>query len=81
MTLYDDNEDEVPPPIFDETKLCVKQFNKRKATSPDDIPIEKYQCSATATQELHELITTIWKSERVPHELVLTDMMMIYKKK
>ena len=81
MLLHDENEEIVPLPNITETKLCVKQLNKGRATGPDEVPIEQYQCSETACQELHELITTIWESEEVPDELVLGDMMMIYKKK
>ena len=71
----------VPLPTFDEVESCVKHQKKEKATGPDDIPIEQYQHSKKACEELHQVILTIWDSEDVPEEMVLGDMMMIYKKK
>ena len=81
MILHSEDEEEVPLPTFDEVKTCVNHQKKEKATGPDDIPIEQYHYSEKACEELHSIIVTIWESEEVPEDLVLGDMMMIYKKK
>ena len=81
IILHSDSELDVPPPTLDEVSACVKQLKKGKSTGPDEVPIEQYQSSQRACRELWEVILSIWDDEQIPEELVLGDMMMLYKKK
>ena len=81
IELCDDNAENTPLPQLEEIEMCVKQLSKGKAAGPDDIPIEQYKHSERARHELMHVVTTIWNSEQVPDNLVLGDMIMLYKKK
>ena len=77
----DEETNEVPEPTRQEIESCIKTLKKGKATGPDDIPIEQYKASETATTELLYLIQSIWREEVMPEDFVLAEMMMHYKKK
>ena len=79
--LHAEDEAVVPLPALEETAACVKKLNKGKAAGPDGIPIEQYQSSQNATEELHKIIVNIFETENIPNEFVTADMMMLYKKK
>ena len=79
--MHAENEEDVPPPSLEEIKDCVKQLKKDKGTGPDDIPIEQFKCSEDACEELWHTISAVWEEVETPEEMVLSDMMMIYKKK
>ena len=81
VVLHSNNEEEVPPPSLDEVKACVKKLSNGKGTGPDEVPIEQYQSSEIACEELWQVIQSSWETEEIPEEFVLADMMMIYKKK
>ena len=81
VQLHSINEEDEPLPSLEEVTACVNQLTKGKATGPDEVPIEQYQASQRACEELKNVIVSIWESEEIPESLVLGDMMMIYKKK
>ena len=81
VVLHAEEEQEVEMPSLEEVESCVKKLKKGKAVGPDGIPVEQFHANDRACRELHDLILTIFESEEVPEELVLGDMMMIYKKK
>ena len=81
VILHADDEAPVPLPTLEETIACIKKLSKGKAAGPDGIPIEQYQSSQSATEELHKIIATIFETEDIPTEFVTADMMMLYKKK
>lgn len=81
VILHSASETEVPLPTFDEVKACVLKLSKGKGTGPDEVPIEQYQSSNLACEELLRVIRSTWDTEIMPEEFILGDMMMIYKKK
>ena len=80
VILHSDDEAPVPPPSMEETIACVCKLSRGKASGPDDIPIEQYQLSSSACEELHKVLVMIFETEDVPEEFVTGDMLMLYKK-
>jgi hypothetical protein len=65
----------------DELDLCLNALAKSKAVGEDGIPVEAYRSSATARALLFELIRVIWRSEKVPKDLVRGIFLPIFKNK
>ena len=66
---------------FEEVKVCVNRLRSNKACGPDSIPVEQYKYSEAATEELYNVLLSIWQDEIIPENFALGDMMMHYKKK
>ena len=76
------NGEEDPPIIsFEEVTNAVKCLKKNKACGPDGVPIEQYKSSEVACKELLNLFEQVWIDEQIPENLVLGEMLMLYKKK
>ena len=59
----------------------MKSLKSNKAWGPDNIPVEQYKSSDAATEELFDVLLSIWQEETIPEDFALGDMMMHYKKK
>ena len=62
-------------------KDCVNRLKSNKACGPDSIPVEQFKYSEAATEELYNVLLSIWQDEIIPDDFALGDMMMNYKKK
>ena len=68
------NGEEDPPIIsFEEVTNAVKCLKKNKACGPDGVPIEQYKSSEVACKDVDD--------EQIQENLVLGEMLMMYKKK
>ena len=66
---------------LEEVEDCMKSLKSNKACGPDTIPVEQYKSSDAATNELYDVLLSIWQEESIPDDFALGDMMMHYKKK
>ena len=64
----------------EELEACFKALNRNRKAGWDNIPIEGYDESPTAKQELFRIVRLIWDSELPPPELVRGIFIMLYKK-
>ncbi|MEO2222100.1 MAG: reverse transcriptase domain-containing protein, partial [Candidatus Poseidoniia archaeon] len=64
----------------DELEACFKALNKNRKAGWDNIPIEGYDGSLSAKQELFRIVRLIWDSELPPPDLVRGIFIMLYKK-
>ena len=71
----------MPDISADEVEICKAKLKHNKSTGSDGIPVEQYEASDIAVNELHQVLLTIWKDEDIPDDFVLADMLMHYKKK
>jgi exonuclease III len=74
-----DREGDVP--TTEELEFCLAALSKQKATGPDLVPIEAYRASGEAKGDLFALVRRIWKEEDVPEDLVLCELITIFKNK
>ena len=65
----------------EELDKALSGMKTGKAPGWDDVPVELYQNSKTAKEELFRIIRLIYDSETVPPELVRGVFIMLYKKK
>ena len=76
-----ENTTEIVPPISpDEVHACLDKMQRRKATGTDGIPVEAYQASKNAAEELTSLLIEIWETEQMPTEMAVGTMIMMHKK-
>ena len=68
-------------PTDEELEFCLRALANRKCTGHDQVPIEAYRLSAQAKGDLFALIRRMWLEEDVPSDLVLCDLITIYKGK
>jgi exonuclease III len=61
--------------------LCVKALAKRKATGSDEAPIEVYQRSKGAREDLFQLVRLCWGREVMPESLAEGVFIALYKGK
>ena len=64
----------------DELRVCLKAKRSGKATGWDDVPVEAYRGSVEATNDLFRICRLMWRTEKIPPDLVRGVFMMIYKK-
>ena len=79
LTPASSREGDVPSDA--ELDLCLKALAKAKATGPDKIPVEAYRASEEARGDLFKLIRQIWREEDVPKDMVLAELITIFKNK
>ena len=65
----------------EELDKALSGMKTGKAPGWDDVPVELYQNSKTAKEELFRIIRLIYDSETVPPELVRGVFIMLYKNK
>lgn len=75
--LYDDEEENTtkwehvpePPPLKSEVARAIGQTASRKATGPDDVPVELFQKGGETTVErMHRICMAIWENGEWPDE-------------
>ena len=64
-----------------ELSEALASLKSGKAPGIDRIPIEAYQQSSAAREELFRITELIWETEVVPEDSVLRIFIMLYKKK
>ncbi len=90
-TPAEKDRDEAPPlppahtrqddvPTDEELEFCLKALACRKATGCDQVPIEAFRASGQAKLDLFALLRRIWCEEDVPDEMVICELVVIYKK-
>jgi hypothetical protein len=67
-------------PTDEDLEFCLVALANRKATGWDKVPIEAYRASDQAKNDLFALIRRIWREEDVPEELVICELLVLYKK-
>ena len=65
----------------EELETCLKGMNNGRTPGWDGIPIEAYQNSISAKQELFRIVRLIWDTEVIPDDFVKGLFVMLYKKK
>jgi hypothetical protein len=68
-------------PSDKELDFCLEALAKHKATGPDKVPAESFRASAEAKADLFTLLRRIWREEDVPKDIVLAELITIYKGK
>ena len=63
-----------------ELEQCFKALNRNRKPGWDNIPIEAYEGSISAKQELFRIVRLIWDTELPPPDLVRGIFIMLYKK-
>ena len=75
------NEEEVPPPTYQEVTQVIEKLNTHKSAGPDNITAELIKTGGTALkQRIHKLIVKIWDEETLPREWTEGIFCPIYKK-
>ena len=70
------------PPTMAELKAAIMELNAGKACGEDGIPAEILQANSDALlPELHELLSLIWETGVVPHEMRNAKIVTLYKNK
>jgi len=71
----------VPEPSASEVKLAIKKPKSHKSPGIDQIPAELITAGGgTICLEIHKLITSIWKKEKLPEEWKESIIVPIHKK-
>ena len=60
--------------------MCLKALRAQKAVGHDGLPIEAFRASSEAKADLFALTRLMWAEEVVPDDLVLCELISIYKK-
>jgi exonuclease III/alkylhydroperoxidase family enzyme len=68
-------------PTDEELEFCLAALANRKCMGHDQVPIEAYRLSTQAKGDLFALIRRMWLEEDVPSDLVLCELITIYKGK
>jgi hypothetical protein len=59
----------VPDPSASEVELAIEKLKSHKSPGIDHIPAEMFTAGVrTICLEIHKLITSIWKKEKLPEE-------------
>ena len=71
----------VPEPSAAEFELAIGKLKSHKSPGIDQIPAELFKAGGrTICLEIHKLITSIWKKEKLPEEWKKSIMIPIHKK-
>ena len=71
----------VPEPSAFEVELAIDKLKDHKSPGIDGIPAELIKAgSGTICLEIHKLITSIWKKEKLPEEWKESIIVPIHKK-
>ena len=71
----------VPEPSASEVELAINKLKSHKLPGIDEIPAELIKArSGTTCGEIHKLITSIWKKEKLPEEWKESIIVHIHKK-
>ena len=71
----------VPEPSASEVKLAIDKLKSHKLPGIDQIPAELIKAGGrTIYLEIHKLITSIWKKEKLPEEWKESIIVPIHKK-
>jgi len=71
----------VPDPSASEFELAIEKLKSHKSTGIDQIPAELIKVGGrTLCLEIHKLITSIWKREKLPEEWKESIIIPIHKK-
>ena len=71
----------VPEPSAFEVELVISKLQSHKSPSIDEIPAELIKAGrGTICGEIHKLITSIWKKEKLPEEWKGSIIVPIHKK-
>ena len=71
----------VPEPSASEVELAIDKLKSHKSPGIDQIPAELIKAGARKIcLEIHKLITSIWKKEKLPEEWKESIIVLIHKK-
>ena len=71
----------VPEPSAFEVELAIGKLKSHKSAGTDEIPAELIKAGGgTTSGEIHKLITSIWKKEKLPEEWKESIIVPIHKK-
>ena len=72
----------VPEPRASEFELAIGKLKSHKSPGIDQIPAELIKAGGgrTICLEIHKLITSIWKKEKLPEEWKVSIIVSIHKK-
>ena len=71
----------VPEPSASEVELAIDKLKSHKSPGIDQIPAELIKAGCrTICMEIHKLITSIWKKEKLPEEWKESKIIPIHKK-
>jgi hypothetical protein len=71
----------VPEPSASELELAIDKLKSKKSPGIDQIPAEMIKAGGrTICFEIHKLITSIWKKEKLPEEWKESIVVPIHKK-
>jgi hypothetical protein len=71
----------IPEPSASEVELDINKLKSRKSPGINQIPAEMIKArSRTISLEIHKLITSIWKKEKLPEEWKESIIVPIHKK-
>jgi hypothetical protein len=71
----------VPEPSASEVELAIDKLKRHKSAGTDEIPAELIKAGGgTICLEIHKLITSIWKKEKLPEEWKESIIVPIHKK-
>ena len=71
----------VPDPSASEVELPINKLKSHKSTGIDQIPAELIKAGGrTIYLEIHKLIISIWKKEKLPEEWKESIIVLIHKK-
>jgi len=71
----------VPEPSAFEVELAIGKLKSHKSPGIDEIPAELIKAGGgTICEEIHKLITSIWKKEKLPEEWKKSIIVPINKK-
>ena len=71
----------VPEPSVSEVELAIDKLKSHKSPGIDQIPAELIKAGGrTICFEIHKLITSIWKKEKLPEEWKELNILPIHKK-
>ena len=71
----------VPEPSAAEVELAIDKLKSHKSPGIDQIPVELIKAGGrTICLEIHKLITSIWKKEKLPEEWKESIIIPIHKK-
>ena len=75
------NEEEVPPPTYQEVTQVTDKLKAHKTAGTDNIPAELIKRGGIVLkQRIHKLIAKIWEKETLPSEWTEGIICPIYKK-
>ena len=69
-------------PSVDEVRTAIRALKTGKAIGPDRVPAELFQnCSDVLATKITSLIERIWNGDEIPKDLLITEIVALYKGK